>query len=88
MYIQKEPSKDEKKMLDHMSKLTGSEFDKEYVSHMVKDHKKDIAKFEDASKNAQDPDVRAFAEKTLPVLREHLEMAQNVESSMKSTNNR
>ena len=64
-------------------KLTGKDFDKEYVEHMVKDHKKDVKEFQDASKELTDPDLRAFAEKTLPTLQAHLQSVQDLETSMK-----
>jgi putative membrane protein len=63
------------KHVDEMSKMSGADFDKHYMSMMVEDHQKDVAEFEKASQ-MEDPDVKAFATKTLPVLKSHLEMAQ------------
>jgi putative membrane protein len=59
-----------------LSKLSGAEFDKEYLSEMLKGHKKAVSDFEKASKSAKDPEVKAFAEKTLPTLKHHLEKVQ------------
>jgi putative membrane protein len=59
----------------------GKDFDREFAQHSVKDHEKDVKKFEKAAKDLKDPDVKAWAEKTLPVLRKHLEMAQNLPES-------
>jgi putative membrane protein len=59
--------------VDRFSKLSADEFDKAYVKEMVEDHKKDVAEFEEAAKSAKDAEVKAFAEKTLPTLRTHLE---------------
>jgi putative membrane protein len=67
--------------IEKLSKLEGAEFDKAYLDEMQKDHKKDISLFEDASKNATDPDLKAFATKTLPVLRKHLEHVQHTHSA-------
>ena len=50
---------------------------------MVKDHKKDIATFEKEAKDGEDADVKAWAEKTLPTLNEHLKMVQDAQSKMK-----
>lgn len=69
--------------LEHLQKLSGAEFDKAYMSDMVRDHKKDVKEFEKASQNLSDPDLKAFAEKTLPTLQEHLRMAENLESQVK-----
>jgi putative membrane protein len=43
---------------------------------MVKGHKKDVAAFEQEAAQAQDPDVKQWATKTLPTLKEHLNLAQ------------
>lgn len=59
--------------VDRLSKLEGDNFDKAYLAEMVKDHEKDVKEFEAASKSAKDVDVKAFVDKTLPVLRKHLE---------------
>ena len=64
------------KMVDHLSSLSGAEFDKAFALHMVKDHKKDIAAFQKASRNHEDAEVSEFATKTLPTLQEHLRIAQ------------
>ena len=62
--------------------LSGKEFDKAYVKAMVSDHKDDVSAFEKQSTAAQDPDVRSFAAKTLPTLREHLSMIQKLQSDI------
>ncbi len=51
----------------------GKDFDKEYCSMMVSGHKAAIRKFENASSNAEDPDIRNWATSMLPTLRAHLE---------------
>jgi putative membrane protein len=66
-----------KQLAEKLSKLTGAEFDKEYTKAMIEDHKKDVMSFEKASKKADDVDLKAFAAKTLPTLKHHLEMAQS-----------
>ncbi len=67
---------------EKLSKLSGAEFDKEYVKTMVEDHKKDVTAFEAATKTVGDADVKAFAEKTLPTLKMHLEMIQDIAGKM------
>jgi putative membrane protein len=59
--------------VDQLAKKEGAEFDKAYFAMLQDDHKKDIAKFEHASQSLKDSDLKAFATKTLPVLRTHLE---------------
>ena len=76
-------SADEKKAMDDLSKKSGKDFDKAYVDLMVDDHKKDVKEFEDATKDLKDADIRAFATKTLPTLRTHLEHINAIHDSMK-----
>ena len=45
---------------------TGADFDTAYMKDMVSDHEKDVKEFEEASKNAEDADLKAWAAKTLP----------------------
>ena len=63
---------DMRKEMDKVSKLSGAEFDKMYMSHMLKDHHKDISEFEKEASKGADSSVKSFAQTTLPTLREHL----------------
>lgn len=63
----------------------GEKFDHEFAQHEVKDHQKDIKKFEKAAKDLKDPDLKAWAEKTLPDLKKHLQMAQQLPEAGKSS---
>jgi putative membrane protein len=74
---------EQKSAMDHLSSLSGAEFDKAYMDHMVSDHEKDVAEFEKAAAEAQDPDIRGWAGKTAPTLREHLNLAKEVDGKMK-----
>jgi putative membrane protein len=75
-------SDDDNKTLERLEKLTGAEFDKAYVSQMVGDHEKDVAAFEKEMSDGSDVSVKAFAEKILPVIKHHLEMAKNLDKSI------
>lgn len=74
---------DEQKTINDLSKKSAKDFDKDYVDEMVSDHKKDVKKFQDAIKDAKDPDIKAFATKTLPVLQTHLDSINAIKKSMK-----
>ncbi|MDB6055351.1 MAG: hypothetical protein JWN25_2874 [Verrucomicrobiales bacterium] len=65
----------------HLAKLAGADFDKAFASHMVKDHEMDIKKFEHQAAKGTDPEIKAFAEKCLPTLREHLAAAKKLDES-------
>ncbi|HKY01689.1 MAG TPA: DUF4142 domain-containing protein [Burkholderiales bacterium] len=72
-----------KRAAENLAKKQGADFDKAYADQMVKDHKKTIDLFEGEAKRGKDADVKAFAEATLPTLREHLKAAQQLEEKTK-----
>jgi putative membrane protein len=61
---------------------TGADFDKAFAADMVADHKKAVAAFEKETSNSDDQDVKAFAVKTLPTLKSHLSMAQDLQNKV------
>ena len=67
---------------DRLSVLSGNDFDRAYMSEMVRDHTEDIALFERASEISTDPDLKAWAAQSLPMLREHLALARQVNSEV------
>lgn len=70
---------DKKKELERLANLSGAEFDREFVKIAgLKDHRHDIDEFEKASTQAQNGDVKNFAQSTLPTLKKHLEAAQKL----------
>src|SRR5437868_1332211 len=81
--VPSEMSHRENATIERFDKLSGREFDKEYADHMVKDHKKDLKEFEDATKDVTDPDLKAFAQKTIATLNEHLRLAMDAQASVK-----
>lgn len=69
-------------MLDKLQGKTGKDFDEAYMDMMESAHKMDIALFEAKSNNAQAPTVKAFAAKTLPMLKSHQDMATKIEDQV------
>jgi putative membrane protein len=66
--------------VDKISKLSGEQFDKTYVSEMVKGHEKVAVEFEKASKTAQNLELKSFAATTLPVIKNHLKHIKAIAS--------
>ena len=61
-----------------MQSMSGAAFDKGYMAEMLADHKKTVALFEKQSRSTGgDADIKAFAVKTLPALKDHLQMVQS-----------
>ena len=71
-----------KSTIDELNRLTGADFDREYVQAMVDDHETDIQLFEDQADDELDTRAKAFAAKTLPVLRRHLEAIKAIQAKM------
>ena len=61
------PNSKQKAAYDRMSKLSGANFDRAFVKHMVEDHKKDIKDYEKAS--SQGDAAGTYAKEALPTLR-------------------
>lgn len=74
---------DHQSTFDKMAKLSGPKLDKKYADDMVDDHEEDIKEFQDEAKNGQDPDVKAFAAKTVPILQSHLQEAKDLKAKHK-----
>ncbi|MFF5381246.1 DUF4142 domain-containing protein [Pedobacter suwonensis] len=72
-----------KKKMEDLSKKTGTDFDKAYVSAMVDGHKSTLKLMEDESKDGKDADLKAFATKTAPIVQSHLQMINKINDSMK-----
>ena len=73
-----------KAMQAKLSKMKGAAFDRAYMEHMTAAHKQAVALFQREAKTGKDTETKAFAEKTLPTLQEHLKMAQDVAAKTKS----
>jgi putative membrane protein len=64
--------------------LSGTEFDREFVRMAVEDHQKDVKEFEKQAQKGTDAEIKAFAQRTAPTLREHLQQAQSLQSQIGS----
>jgi putative membrane protein len=62
-----------------LTAFSGQHFDRAYIDAMVKDHLEDVAAFKREAREGQNPELKRFAAKTLPVLEEHLKMAQRTQ---------
>lgn len=74
---------EQKETADKLKTLAGAEFDKAYVETMVSDHKKSVDLFEKESTVGADADAKAFAAKTLPKIKAHLKMIEEIKAKMK-----
>jgi putative membrane protein len=56
----------------------GSRFDADYMKDQVQDHEKTVELVQNEINTGQDPNVKQFAQKTLPVIKHHLALAKEV----------
>jgi putative membrane protein len=68
--------------MEDLQKLSGRDFDKKYISEMIDDHEKDVRDLEKKAENASNADVKAWASKTLPTVRQHLERAKSIKETL------
>jgi putative membrane protein len=78
-------TKEEKPEPELWRNEAGAAFDRAYIEHAVNEHQKDIALFEAEAKDGTDAELKAFANKTLPTLREHLKQAQDLRAKLSTT---
>ncbi len=75
------PSKKDKKEMERLQGLSGQEFDREYITMMVKDHQKDLKEFREEAGVAQDPNVKQIADKGSQVIEQHLQLIEQIAKS-------
>jgi putative membrane protein len=76
------PNAKQKADYEKMSKMSGPPFDREFATHMVADHQKDIAEYKKASKSADA--AGEYAKGNIAVLQKHLETAKSLASKRSS----
>jgi putative membrane protein len=76
--LPKKMDKKEQEALDKLAKLSGPDFDKAYLEMEIKDHSKDLSAFQKEVKGGKDPDVKAWAAKSIEAIEEHLKMARDL----------
>jgi putative membrane protein len=74
--------KEHRDLMEDLSKLSGRDFDRKYIDEMIDDHEKGIRELEGRAENAADADVKQWASKTLPTMREHLERAKAIKETL------
>lgn len=70
---------------DPALKNAGDNFDYLYVHAMVNGHRNTVETFENYATTGKDPDVRAFAQRTLPTLKAHLAAIKAIDDQLSKT---
>jgi putative membrane protein len=64
------------KQMTKLQSLSGKKFDTTYLKGQEKDHELMLKTFEAEAKNGHDPDLKQFAQTTIPVIEEHEHLAE------------
>lgn len=73
---------DAKDAREKFAKLSGAEFDREFMDRMVNDHEKAVNDVEDKAEGSDNQHIKQWASKTLPTLRKHLEQARQIHEGL------
>lgn len=76
------PDKESRRQIDKLRAVSGTGFDRAYINFMVAEHRQDVAAFKKETRSGKDPEVKAFAAKTLPTLQQHLKYAQTTQADL------
>ncbi|HVL67435.1 MAG TPA: DUF4142 domain-containing protein [Vicinamibacterales bacterium] len=71
--------------IEELRNLSGAEFDRRYMERMVKDHEEAVRELERKAENANNPEVRQWASKTLPKVQQHLERARTIQETLEQS---
>jgi putative membrane protein len=63
---------------DKLSGLSGDAFDQEYITNMVKDHRKDLHEFRREEAATSNPDLKQAVSQAEQVISQHLSMIQGI----------
>ncbi len=59
-----------------LQKLSGPQFDRQFAQGQVQDHRTMIQKLQTEERTTKDPSLRQWAQAGIPVMQQHLQMAQ------------
>jgi putative membrane protein len=68
-----------------LAATSGADFDRDYASEMVSGHKQALDFLAQADAQTQDPDIKKLVEKLQPAVAHHEKMAEQLQTSLKSS---
>jgi putative membrane protein len=70
--------------VNRLGRRSGTEFDRDYMATMVQNHQASLAAFQTRGRFAQSTEVRQLVDRSLPSLQQHLTLAQQVETQVRT----
>lgn len=80
--VPNELGRSHQKVYDQVSSETGIGFDLAYIKRTREEHRQLLKRYEDIAENARVMEVKQFASKQLPLLRQHLQKAEELEDRL------
>jgi putative membrane protein len=75
---------DHKDLQEDLMKLSGKDFDKKYIDAMIDEHQEAVNELERRTDDSN-AEIKAWAVKTLPKVRQHLEQAKQLKETLDKT---
>ena len=75
------PGDDKRAEIDKLQALSGADLDRAVIGKLAAAHRDSIELYEQQAKDGADADLKAFAAKTVPTLREHLKMVEGIKAA-------
>ena len=73
---------DQEEKLDELQEATDEGFDRKYISSQIDMHQQSIERFERMQQNVENQELSQWIDNTLPILRQHLEQAQQIQEQL------
>ena len=75
------PEGEKRVEVEQINALSGAELDRTVLAKLDESHRASIKLFEREASEGSNPELKAFAAKTLPTLREHLKMVESTHAA-------
>lgn len=76
--LPEQPAKSAQAMAQRLRGTVSSGFDQAYIQQVIRDHQQDLAAYRREAQSGQDPDLKAFAQRNLLMIQQHLQLAQSL----------
>lgn len=75
-------------LFQRLKDAQGPDFDQQFLQAMIKGHRQAIGMLQGALVSLRDPDVQGLVQRLIPILRQHLQIAEDLSHQEKSTASR
>jgi len=76
-----QPDSKDMAAMKRLSGMNGAQFDQMYAQQELRDHQQDVALFRKEAQSGRNQALKEYAQKTLPTLQQHLQMAQQLNAN-------